>query len=97
MNNNKKTDLTKEKGEQNNVIDQNSMNGSLLNSSMNGSSLQFLNKSSKLNLNNRMEKNNTPFESKIEENEENKISQEETIDSLMKFIINILPNSHLFS
>ena len=74
------------------------MNGSLLNSSMNGSSIQFLNKSNKLNLNNRIENtNNTPFGSKIEENEENKISQEETIDSLMKFVINILPNSHQFS
>ena len=98
LNNNLRKDSNLEKGEKNNIIDQNSMNGSLLNSSMNGSSIQFLNKSNKLNLNNRIENiNNTPFGSKIEENEENKISQEETIDSLMKFVINILPNSHQFS
>ena len=79
-------------------LDQKSMNNSLLNSSMNGSSIQFLNKSNKLNLNNRIENNNSPtFDNKFEEKEENKISQEETIDTLMKFIINILPNSHRYS
>ena len=84
---------------QNHIEDQNSMNGSLLNGSMNGSSLQFLNKSNKINLNNnnRIEDDNIPYGSNIEENEENKVSQEETIDSLMKFILNILPNSHSFS
>jgi hypothetical protein len=45
----------------------------------------------------RIENSNTPYGSKIEENEENKVSQEETIDSLMNFIISILPNSHRFS
>ena len=99
LNNKNKINSNKEKGEQNPNPDQNSMNGSLLNASMNGSSIQFLNKSNKLNLNNnnRIQNNNTPYGSKIEENEENKVSQEETIDSLMKFIINILPNSHRFS
>ena len=99
LNNKNKINSNKEKEEQNPNPDQNSMNGSLLNASMNGSSIQFLNKSNKLNLNNnnRIQNNNTPYGSKIEENEENKVSQEETIDSLMKFIINILPNSHRFS
>ena len=74
------------------------MNGSLLNSSMNGSSIQFLNKSNKINLNNRIENNiNSPFVSKLKENEENKVSQEETVDSLMNFVIDILPDSHKFS
>ena len=95
--NSKKRNSNGEKEERNNDKEQNSMNGSLLNASMNGSSIQFLNKSNKLNLNNRIDNNNTPFGSKIEENEEKEISQEETIDSLMKFIINILPNSHRFS
>ena len=78
-----------------NNLEQNSMNGSLLNASMNGSSIQFLNKSNKLNLNNKLE--NNELEAKVEDIEENKIIQEETIDSLMKFIINILPNSHRYS
>ena len=96
--NSKKRNSDEEKKGKNNDKEQNSMNGSLLNASMNGSSIQFLNKSNKLNLNNRIENNNnTPFGSKIEENEEKGISQEETVDSLMKFIINILPNSHRFS
>ena len=90
---------TSKSNSNNNKDEQNSMNSSLLNSSMNGSSIQFLNKSNhQLNLNNKIENiNNTPFDSKIEENEENKVSQEETIDSLMKFVLNILPNSHRFS
>ena len=62
---------------------------------MNGSSIQFLNKSNKLNLNNRIENND--FGPKIEDTEGNTISQEEIIDSLMKFVISILPNSHQFS
>ena len=98
LNNNNKINSKNEKGEQTPIADQNSMNGSLLNASMNGSSIQFLDKSNKLNLNNnRIENNDTPYGSKIEEKEENKVSQEETIDSLMNFIISILPNSHRFS
>ena len=98
--NNNNSDLSDYKkrnsfADKNNVLEQNSMNGSLLNSSMNGSSIHFLNRGNKLNLNNKIENNsNTPYGDKIEENPDNNISQEETIDSLMKFIINILPNSH---
>ena len=75
------------------------MNGSLLNSSMNGSSIQLLNKSNKINLNNNIIENNinSPFVSKLKENEGNKLSQEETVDSLMNFVIDILPDSHKFS
>ena len=78
-----------------NKLEQNSMNGSLLNASMNGSSIEFLNKTNKLNLNNRIENNN--YGGKLEEINENVLSQEETIDSLLKFIIQILPNSHQYS
>lgn len=62
---------------------------------MNGSSIEFLNKTNKLNLNNRIENNN--YGGKLEEINENVLSQEETIDSLLKFIIQILPNSHQYS
>ena len=92
LNNYKKRYSIRNKNE---ALEENSMNGSLLNSSMNGSSVQFLNRANKLNLNNRIENiKNTPYEDKIEEKPENNISQEETIESLMKFITNILPNSH---
>ena len=94
--------ISNDKSEKKNIpLDENSMNGSLLNFSMNGSSIQFLNKSNKLNLNNRIENinniGNTPFDAKLEEIEENKVSQEETVDSLMKLVINILPVFHIIS
>ena len=76
------------------------MNGSLLNSSMNLSSMQLLNRANKFNLNNKIDNNNninTHYEEKKEENPENKSSQEETIDTLIKFTSNILPNSHRYS
>ena len=91
INHDEKTGSNKDK---NDMVEQNSMNGSLLNSSMNGSSIQFLNRGNKINLNNRIENNNTPYEEKIGENCEENKSLEETIDNLMKFIIHILPNSH---
>ena len=91
INHDEKIGSNKEKSD---IIEQNSMNGSLLNSSMNGSSIQFLNRGNKINLNNKIENNNTPYEEKIEENAEENKSLEETIDNLMKFIIYILPNSH---
>ena len=97
-NNNNNSDINYEEKidlNKNDIIEQNSMNGSLLNSSMNGSSIQFLNRSNKLNLNNRIENNN--YNTPNEQNPENNKSNEETIDNLIKFITNILPNSHRFS
>ena len=94
-NNNLYSNLNKDKID---VLEQNSMNGSLLNSSMNGSSIQFLNRTNKFNLNNKIENNNnTQYEGKKEENPENINSQEETIDTLLKFTTNILPYSHRYS
>ena len=94
--NNKKENI--QKGEKKINLEQNSLNGSLLNSSMNGSSIQFLNNSNKFNLNNKFgNSNNKNFGNKIESKEENKISQEENIESLMKFISDILPSSRRIS
>ena len=82
----------KEEEEENNKIKNNNINGSILNKSMNGSSIQFLNNSNfnKIQINKNIDNNNT-YIPKVEE-EQNKISQEESVDSLLKISNKILPN-----
>ena len=83
------------------INDKNSMNGSLLNGSMNGSSLLFLNNSNNnnnnINLNNNFTKSKGPYAPNLGENNIDKNNKEESIDSLLKFIRKILPNSLKFS
>ena len=76
-----------------NIIDKNSINSNILNGSMNGSSLLFLNNSNnKISLDNNF-KNNNSFIENTKENDENKNSKEDSIDSLLNISKKILPNS----
>ena len=82
----------------NNFLYKNTSNGSFLNGSINGSSIQILNKSnnSKVPLNNNFE-NNSSFSSDINEKDQKNISQEDSIDTLLKFSNKLLPNSIIIS
>ena len=85
--------------DKNKIPEQNNMNASNLNGSMNGSSLQFLNNSNKkisLNNNNVINNNNTISSNKSDK-EQKIISQEESIDSLLKISNKILPISSQIS
>ena len=85
-----------QENEKNKIPEQNIIN---LNGSMNGSSIQFLNNSNsrKLSIINNLEKINNQLTPNINDNDANNLSQEESVDSILKISRKIIPISSKIS
>jgi hypothetical protein len=83
------------KKENNQENEKNKQNNINLDGSMNGSSVQFLNNSNnnKLTLGNNLEKNNNFLTPNINEKDPKNLSQEESVDSLLKISKQMIPRA----